>query len=106
MGGRGRTVSNLLPLLFKFVVKTPPLNPIPLLIVVLATVFGPLKDTLAECNAVHADDAEPEQAHLPLLVGHSQQSHAERGLADCLPDDGADGRDVDEDVHAVVPVSI
>lgn len=99
------TVPNLLPLLLKVVVETPTLNSVPLLIAVLATVFGPLEDTLAKGDAIHADDAKPEKSLLPFCIGHAQQGHAECRLADGLPDDGTDGRGVDEHVHAIIPAT-
>lgn len=100
-----RTVSNLLPLLLKIVVETPSLKSVPLLVVGLVTVLSPLEKTFAEGDTVHADNAEPEEGLLPFHLGHAQQGHSEGRLADGLSDDGADGRRVDENMHAVVPAA-
>lgn len=100
------TVANLFPLLAKGVIEAPTLQPIPLLIIVPLAQLGPLEDAFAKGDPVHADDAEPQERHLPFRLDHAEQRHAKSRLAHCLADDGEDGRSVDENVHAVVPAAL
>lgn len=91
--------------LLKVIPKLPSnaeVKPVPVLVVVLAADLGPLEDNLEGHEQVHRDDAEPQEPSLPAVADPNQR-HGKRRLGQRLPDERAARRDVDEDVHAVVP---
>jgi hypothetical protein len=98
-----------LPTCFETVLEsiadTGALKPVPILVIGLAAVLCPCEEDFQDHVNVHGYYTKPQDCSL-FAVRDPQQSDSESCFGPCLPNQGPTGRDVDQNVHAIIPIAI
>lgn len=86
------------------VINTRALKSVPILVVGLAAVLCPCEEDLEKHVEIHCENTKPQDCQL-FSVRDSQQRDSERCFGPCLTDQGTTRRDIDKDVHAIIPIA-
>jgi hypothetical protein len=87
------------------IVDTRALKSVPILVIGHVAILCPCEEDLENHVEIHRENTEPQDYRL-FPVRNPKQRDSECCFGPCLTDQGATGRDIDKDVHAIIPIAI